>query len=294
MDVSPVLRCAGAAAALLAVLLSPPRAGAQQGRVLEGRSFRSESLDRDWAYSVYLPPGYEAGEQAYPTVYLLHGYGGDHTNWVRMGDAAITADSLIAVGAVPPLILVMPDGRDSFYVDSDPAAGFGAVETALVRDLVAHVDATWRTIAARRARMIAGLSMGGYGAVHLAFKYPEVFGAAASLSGTLARGEPGRADLFAPAFGDPFDLARWEAENPFGRIARVKESGMAIPVYLTVGDDDAAWFYQGAVDFYVALKEAEMPAELRVTNGAHTWEVWDRGLREVLHFFADVFRARYR
>ncbi len=277
-----------------AAVLVPSPADAQRGQVFEGRSFPSSSLGTDWAYSLYLPPGYGEEERAYPVVYLLHGYGGDHTNWVRMGDAAITADSLIAVGAVPPVILVMPDGRNSFYVDSDPASGFGAVETALVRDLVTHVDGAFRTISHRRGRMIAGLSMGGYGAIHLAFKFPELFGAAASLSGVLTREEPERKDLFVPAFGDPLDPARWAEENPFNWIGHVKESGLRLPVYLTVGDDDAPWLYEGPVEFYSALKEAELPAELRMTNGPHAWEVWDDALREALLFFADVFRARYR
>lgn len=275
----------------LAVLVQP--AHGQRGQVLESRSFQSPALGASLEYSVYLPPGYDGEDRSYLTVYLLHGYGGDHTNWVRMGDAAITADSLIAVGAIPPVILVMPDGRNSFYVDSDPANGFGAFETALALDLTAHIDDTYRTVSTRRGRMIAGLSMGGYGALHLAFKYPDRYGAAASLSGAHPRGEPERKDLFAPAFGDPFDPARWEEENPFNWIAGLKESGLRLPVYLTVGDDDSPWLYEGSVDLYTALRAAEIPAELRITNGPHSWEVWDAALAETLVFFARVFRARY-
>jgi enterochelin esterase family protein len=278
---------------LLLFLLSSP-AAAQQGRVMESQSFNSATLEMDWEYSVYLPPGYDTDDRSYLTVYLLHGYSGNHTNWIRLGDAAFTADSLTAEGMIPPVILIMPDGRNSFYVDSDPIEGFGGVETALVRDLVDHVDATYRTHGARRGRMIAGLSMGGYGAIHLAFKYPEVFGAAASLSGALPMGEPEQQHLFSPAFGVPFDPARWEEESPYRQISRVKESGVRLPVFLTVGDDDSPWLYEGAVDFYTALLEAEMPAELRMTDGPHSWEVWDHALKETLTFFSQVFRARYR
>jgi enterochelin esterase family protein len=264
------------------------------GTVLESQSFRSQSLGREWEYSVYLPPGYGEEERSYLTVYLLHGYGGDHTNWVRLGDAAFTADSLTAVGATPPLILIMPDGRNSFYVDSDVEEGFGPLETALVRDLVEHVDERYRTVRTRDGRMIAGLSMGGYGAVHLAFKFPELFGAAASLSGVLSRAAPERKDLLSPAFGVPFDLRRWEDDNPFGRITAVKEASLRVPVFLTCGDDDAPWLYRGAVDFYEALQDAEMPAELRMTDGPHSWDVWDSALPHALDFFSRVFRARYR
>ncbi len=280
---------------LTATLAVAPPAHGQQGRVLEGRSFRSEALDMEWEYSVYLPSGYESDDRSYLTVFLLHGYGGNHTDWVRQGDASMTADSLIDSGAIPPVILIMPDGRNSFYVDSDGESSFGAYESAIVEDLISHVDSTYRTIATRRGRMIAGLSMGGYGATHLAFKYPHLFGAAATLSGVVASSSPSPDALgYFPAFGDPFQSERWDEENPHSWIPHLKEAGVSLPVYLTVGDDDGAWFYEGAVELYTALKEAELQAELRITDGDHSWGVWDRSLAQTLVFFSRVFRARYR
>jgi enterochelin esterase family protein len=269
-------------------------ASAQRGRVLEGETFYSEALGAEWAYSVYLPPGYDEETRSYPVVYLLHGYGGDHTNWVQAGDASITADSLIAAGTIPPVILIMPDGRNSFYLDSDPQSGSGAYETAIVHDLIAHVDNAYRTIPRRRGRAIAGLSMGGYGATHLAFKYPDRFVAAASLSGVVGSAPPSEEDqpYFTASFGDPFDLEMWEAENPQSWISHLKESRARLPVLLTMGDDDSPWLYEGTVELYSALKAAELPAELRITNGGHTWEVWDRALRQTLVFFARAFRYR--
>jgi S-formylglutathione hydrolase FrmB len=279
-------------AALLAA--APVAAQASHGRVLEGRSLRSQALEREWRYTIYLPPGYDDQERAYPTVYLLHGYGGDDTNWVRYGDAAMTADSLIAADAIPPMILVMPDGQNSWWVDSDARGGFGPVERAFVEELIPEVDRTYRTIPNRRARMIGGLSMGGYGAVHLALKHPDLFGAAASMSGALSQATPDAGASLEPAFGKPFEPARYDAENPFRLIGSLKTSELRLPVYITMGDDDSPRIVRGGVDMYEALHEAELPAELRVTNGAHTWEVWDRALPPVLQFFADVFRARYR
>lgn len=294
------LRHAIPALALLASLPSAADLGGQasHGRVLEGRTLRSEALGREWAYTIYLPPGYETSERAYPVFYLLHGMGGEHTAWARYGDAQMTADSLIAAYAMPPAILVMPDGRNSSYVDSDPVTGYGPVETAIVRDLIPHVDATYRTVPARRARMIGGLSMGGYGAVHLALKHPELFGAAATLSGALSRTPPDRPGPTQPPspWGIPFDDARWQAENPFAWIPALaaRERELRLPVFVAVGDDDSTRLLQGAVDFYAALRDAGLPAELRIIDGGHTWEVWDRTLREALLFFSDVFRGRIR
>ncbi|MCK5651036.1 MAG: alpha/beta fold hydrolase [Gemmatimonadetes bacterium] len=279
---------------VLFVLASP--VAAQRGRMMEGQTLHSEALGSEWEYSVYLPPGYDAEARSYLTVYLLHGYGGNHTDWVRLGDAATTADSLIGVGAIPPVILIMPDGRNSFYVDSDPEGGAGAYETAIIQDLISHVDDRYRTIPTRRGKVIAGLSMGGYGAMHLAFKYPERFLAAASLSGVVGSTPPDEEDLgyFRTSFGDPFDFEAWRAENPHNWIPSLKENRLRVPVFLTIGDDDGAWLYEGTVELYTALKESELPAELRITNGAHSWEVWDRSLRQTLLFFSRVFRARYR
>ena len=239
---------------LLAATLaaSAPAAHAQQGRVLEGRTFHSQALGRDWAYTIYLPPDYETSQRAYPVFYLLHGYGGEHTNWARYGDAQMTADSLIAASALPPVILVMADGKNSSYVDSDPVTGYGAMETAIVQDLIPHIDATYRTIPTRRARMIGGLSMGGYGAIHTAFKHPELFGAAASLSGGLSRNPPESAGpATAPTpWGIPFDAERWQAESPFTWIPSLKQKveEARLQVYISVGDDDNARIVEGAVD----------------------------------------------
>ena len=276
-------------------------ADAQQGRVLEGQTFHSDVLDRKWAYTIYLPPGYESSERAYPVFYLLHGLGGDHTGWVRYGRADMTADSLIAAAAIPPVILVMPDGGRSFWLDSDPVTGFGAVETALLQDLIPHVDEKYRTISTRRARMIAGLSMGGYGALRLAFRHPELFGAVAALSPSIWRsfpaGPPAGDEPPSPAFGVPFEPAQWAAETPWAFVPGLsaKAETVRLPVYLLAGDDDP--FHQlldGTMDLYLTLQDAGITAELRIVDGSHTWEVWAAGLSETMIFFGDAYRSPER
>ncbi len=193
-------------------------AEAQQGRVLEAQTFHSDALDRDWPYTIYLPPGYDSSERAYPVFYLLHGLGANHTSWVRIGNANTIADSMIASGDIPPVSLVWPDGSRSMWLDSDPVTGFGAIETALIQDLIPHVDERYRTISTRNARMISGFSMGGYGALRLAFRNPEMFGAVSGLSPamwrTFPQGPPIGNEPPTPAFGVPFEPAKWEAETP--------------------------------------------------------------------------------
>jgi enterochelin esterase family protein len=275
---------------------------AQQGRVLEGRTFQSDTLDREWIYTIYLPPDYDSSERAYPVYYLLHGLGGNHASWVRAGNANTVADTLIESGEVPPAILVWPDGAvRSMWLDSDPETGFGAIETALLEDLIPHIDQEYRTIATRNARMISGFSMGGYGALRMAFRNPEMFGAVSGLSPamwrTFPQGPPVGDEPPSPAFGVPFDPAKWEAETPFAYVDSLaaKSETNRMHVLLLTGDHDP--FHQiteATTDLFLVLRAADIPAELRIVDGGHTFDVWSQGLRESMSFFGDVYQRRRR
>lgn len=133
---------------------------------------------------IHLPPGYEAGDARYPVVFVLHGYL-ENPSWMTgMGPKL---DTLVANGEAQNMILVFPDGNNllggSQYLSS---LTIGDYESYIARELVAYVDANYRTIASREARGIAGCSMGGNGALHLAFTFPDVFGTAAGVSGGYA------------------------------------------------------------------------------------------------------------
>ncbi len=143
-------------------------------------TFPSQLAGGEVSYLIYLPPGYEAApERRYPVVYWLHGLGGDQ----RRGAAFVTRLNLaIRNGRAPAMIAVLVNGlRDSFYCDSRD--GRWPVESVIVKELIPHIDRAYRTLARREARAIEGYSMGGYGAAHLAFKFPEVFGLAGIMAG---------------------------------------------------------------------------------------------------------------
>jgi endo-1,4-beta-xylanase len=146
------------------------------------QTFRSKTIDAEVSYLVYLPPDYaNSGEKRYPIVYWLHGLGGDQ----RRGAAFVQRlDTAIKAGKAPSMIAILVNGqRDSFYCDS--VDGKMPVESVIIKDLLPHVDATYRTIRRREARGVEGMSMGGYGAAHLGFKYPELFGAVSMLAAAL-------------------------------------------------------------------------------------------------------------
>ena len=189
--------------------------GLASGQVLERQSFARAALGEGASYTIYLPAGYETDARSYPVIYMLHGYGGFDPDRVRYARMDQVADSLIADATLPPVIIVMPDGKNSWYVDSEV---WGDYETVIARDLVQHVDATCRTIADRSSRLFFGLSMGGYGAAYLAFEHMHTFAAAGVMSGALyAEAMPAWPELV----GDPADEERWAEHDVFELIQQV-------------------------------------------------------------------------
>ncbi len=284
-----------AAAALLLAVAATARA---QSRVIESAHAPSAALGRDLVYSAYLPPGYGADGRRYPTLYLLHGKDGNHGEWLHDGHLRETLDRMIAAGTVAPMIVIMPDGGgDSWYVDSKALGGDGNYGTAIGADLVAYVDKTYRTEPERRFRAIAGLSMGGFGALRLAFITPFRYCAAASFSGALWAGmtdtsAPGDrvGRIFNGAFGRPFDPRRFVAENPLSMIKTVAAAKDPPAVFLTVGDQDRYKLYDDTFIAFKRMRDAGMNVSMRMTRGDHEWSTWAEELPAALRFFDREFK----
>ncbi len=151
--------------------------------------FHSVSLERDMHYRVLLPRGYENGG-GFPALYLLHGLYGDYLNWDTRTNLENYARDL-------RLLIVMPDANDSWYTDSATVTQ-DKFEDYIVKDLISEIDEKYRTIHERHGRAIAGLSMGGYGALKFGIKYPQLFAFAGSLSGAL--NAPQDLDTLRPEF----------------------------------------------------------------------------------------------
>ena len=254
--------------------------------------FESDALGRTWVYSIYLPAGYEDSNLEYPVIYLLHGSGGDETSW---SEGISVIDSLIEEGSIPPTIAVAPASGRSWWTDSvEP------FETATLQDLIPEIDANYKTIESREGRGVAGFSMGGYGALRYALVYPGVFGAATVLSPALYDDQPppDSSARSTGAFGTPFEPELWTERNYPATLETYAESGNEVPVFIAVGDDDwnepAGWEYNveyQSVRLYEQLnKAAESPAELRVVNGGHDWELWGPMFAEGLTYMFDALR----
>lgn len=276
----------------------------------------SQALGVHKAVVVYLPPSYATSPAwRYPVAYYLHGLFGAETDWTAQGQLNVVMDSLVAAGG-PEMIVVMPDGDDGWYTTWNTLVTVDAcrrtapprerVETYCVpwehyddyiaRDVVAFADHTFRTRADRAHRAIAGLSMGGYGAMALAFEYPELFAAAASHSGVLAPLYVGPAPFdghpqwagdiaslqkgwgtmwgrIAPAFGH--DTAAWWSRDPGRRLQRLvaRAGTSAVPaLFADVGTEDGLADESRAFRWVAAGQG--VPVVYHEWPGRHDWSYW--------------------
>ena len=253
------------------------------------REFDSAALQRKWSYAVYLPDGYETSNLRYPVLYLLHGHGQDLYAWVNFGHIQPTTDELIAHGEIPPAIIVMPDAGTTWFVDRKEK-----METAVIQDLIGDVQHTFRVIEARNGRVVAGLSMGGYGALRFVLKYPEMFAAAGLLSPAIYDPEvpQGSGARRAGVFGAAeFDPQVWKELNYPTLWEAFLAKKIAVPMYINSGDDDDFFIEAEATRLYSLLRKNGQPAELRIVDGAHKWPVWESTIGDAMRY---VFRYAAR
>ncbi len=287
---------------LLFLLLLPLFACAQStGKVIQGKTLKSTALGKDVRYNVYLPADYATSERTYPVVYLLHGYGDDDTGWVQFGEVNRYADEAIANGDIPPMIIVMPDGGVSWYINSyDGATKY---EDFFIKEFMPAIEKTYRIKAEKRYRGIAGLSMGGYGTLIYALKYPDLFSAAAPLSAAVFEDESISTmpdanwdRTFAQLYGKDLKgndrLTKAFYDNSPLKIVETKskEELSKVRYWIDCGDDD--FLINGNCMLNIALTKKEVPHEFRVREGAHTWTYWRTGITDALAFIGDSFRQK--
>jgi putative tributyrin esterase len=315
---------------------TPSRALAQASvrhGVLRTDTIWSQALGVRKRLVVYLPPSYADATtppRRYPLAVYLHGAWGNETDWTTLGQLATTMDSLVAAG-MPEMVVVMPDGDDGWWTTwhalNDVAAcrraeRKEAAETYCVpwpkyddyvaHDVVAWSDSVYRTLPRRESRGIAGLSMGGYGAVTIAARNPAIFSVAASHSGVLRpalvvdsstvasagyvalRDAASRDQLRAvsgdlwpiiePAFGS--DSVSWISRDPAHLIAQMIQRGDVVPsLYVDVGIGDR--FLPMNRSFRDRMAALSVPVLYAEWDGVHDWAYWRAHLPASLHFLAD-------
>jgi S-formylglutathione hydrolase FrmB len=268
------------------------------GRVHEGLTIDSKTLGKPVRFTIYLPPDYDSSDRYYPVVYLLHGYSDNDTGWLQFGEANRIADEGIANGTIPPMILVMPDGGVSFYINNFD--GSVPYEDFFIKEFIPQIESSYRIRAERQYRGIAGLSMGGFGALVHAMRHPDLFVACAAFSAgvrtddeVVEQSEQRWTQVYAPVYGPGRKgkdriTEHFQSYNPLhmvreGSPDRFKD----VRFYIDCGDDDA--LSKANCALHIVLTDLKIAHEFRVRDGGHTWSYWRSGLPDGLKFIGTSF-----
>jgi S-formylglutathione hydrolase FrmB len=286
------------AALLLSNVSYQVRSQVAHGKVSEGLTIQSTTLSKPVRYTIYLPADYESSHRFYPVVYLLHGYSDNDTGWLQFGEANRIADEGIASGAIPPMILVMPDGGVSFYINNFD--GSVRYEDFFIKEFIPHIEGKYRIRAEKQYRGIAGLSMGGFGALVHAMRHPDLFAACVAFSAgvrtdeeVVEQPEQRWNQIYGPVYGSGLKGKDRLTEHlhSYSPLNLVREGSPErfkdVRFYIDCGDDDA--LSKGNCALHVALSDLKIGHEFRVRDGGHTWSYWRSGLPEGLKFIGTSF-----
>lgn len=233
---------------------------------------------------VVLPQKYlEQGDTAhYPVVYLIHGYGGDYTSWLKL-----TEPRLDSLATVHNMIFVCPDGRDSWYWDS-PVVPELQMETFFTTELVPYIDNNYRTKASKKYRAITGFSMGGHGSMWLAMRHPDIWGSAGSMSGGLNinKSKWAKSWKMATRIGTQAQYPqRWVDYTAITLIPNLKPGELNLVIDCGVDD-----FFIGVNrEFHQELLKYKIPHDYTERPGRHTHPYWQNSLRHHLLYFHEIF-----
>lgn len=252
----------------------------------------STVMNRTLRAAVVLPERYQKAKQSFPVLYLLHGGTGSFRDWLTK-----TPDKTLLQRLADQynLIIITPDGDPTSYYFDSPLVKSSQFETFISKELIDKIDRTYRTVRDRKGRLIAGLSMGGHGAMFIASRHPDLYAAAGSMSGVM--------NINTASWKVPADFAKSRAENFANLLGPPKPGDMPYPGYTLVtladqlkknnlplifdiGVDD--FLINGNRDLHRLLLENQTPHDYTERPGAHTWEYWGNSLPYQVLFFSKI------
>ncbi len=238
-------------------------------------TFFSETLQKSVQFNAIIPKGKESGASV---LYLLHGLTDDYTAWSRYTSIERYANDA-------GIVIIMPDGGRSFYTDM---AYGGAYYTFFTKEFFPYIQKLFRVSQKREDTFIAGLSMGGYGALKIALLNPEVFSAVASLSGAVnvsdrLENDPRWADTRHLVFGDAETVRG--TENDLFFLAANQEATPPVRIYLACGTED--FLFRDNLAFADVLSKTSIPYQFDAAPGIHEWKFWDTYIQKALFFFLE-------
>jgi S-formylglutathione hydrolase FrmB len=260
------------------------------GRV-ECGSVSSKFMRGPVAYCALLPPSYDAqAARKFPVLYFLHGLGGDQSFLVVSGGWNIVEDAQ-EQKRLGEFVLITPQADNSFYINSKD--GRVEYENFFIRDFIPQMEKHFHLLGTRAGRAIGGVSMGGYGALRFAFKYPQMFVAVAAhmpaLLEELPRGssDAGLTGFLGTAFGRPLDEAYWRSNSPFAYAHTANLRGLKI--YFDCGDQDNFGFDAGTRQLDKLLTARHVPHTSHIYPGGHNWQFVAQHLEDSLKVVSDAF-----
>ncbi len=242
---------------------------------------KSKSMSKSISNIVILPEAYTTQKAAFPVLYLLHGAGGNYTDWSAKASVIKTYADLYNI------IIICPDGgKTSWYFDS-PIDKSMAYETYISKELVEAVDNTYNTRANRKGRAITGLSMGGHGAFYLSFKHQDIWGAAGSMSGGLdIRPFPNSWDIAKRLGSYKTNKNIWEENTVFNLVHLLNNNHLKL--IFDCGTDD--FFYGENKRLHQKLMERNIPHDYIERPGTHDWNYWENAITYQMLFFNSYFK----
>ena len=292
--VSSALWTLPSALLLLCFLFSAGTARAA-GRA-ECRSVPSKILGRSVSYCILLPPSYDSEKtHRYPVLYFLHGLGENEQILLNSGGWDLVQD-LWDQKRIGEFLIATPAANRTFYINSRD--GRVRYEEFFIKEFLPFIESHYRIRADRVHRGIAGVSMGGYGALRFAFRYPQLFGSVSAHSAALisklpriqmrSAQENALSLALGGAFGNPFDPAFWKRNSPF-TIVRDSPRPVGIHIYFDCGTEDDYGFNAGAQAFHELLVSRGIPHEFHLYPGGHNEAYFARHLPASLEFQSRSF-----
>jgi S-formylglutathione hydrolase FrmB len=262
----------------------------------ECRSLPSAILGHSVPYCVLLPPSFDAQKaQRYPVLYFFHGLGENEQILLNAGGWDLIQD-LWDGHKIGEFVIVAPAGDRTFFINSRD--GRVRYEDFLTKEFFVFIESHYRIRPGRRYRGVSGISMGGYGALHLALRHPQLFGSVSAHSPALIANLPlVKMDQFeqralsralGKAFGSPFDPAFWDRNSPF-TLVKDGPRPAGLQIYFDCGTEDSYGFNRGAQAFHELLVAQGIPHEFHLYPGGHDWSYFAEHFPASLEFHSKAF-----
>lgn len=276
----------------LLCFLNLPAAAASR---VECNLLPSKILSRSVHYCVVLPASFDADKtRHFPILYSLHGLGDNEQFFVHSGAWNLVED-LRDKKELKDFLIATPDGGAGFYINAKD--GKNRYEDFLLQEFFPFIEKRYRAAPGRVNRAVSGVSMGGYGALHLAFRHPQLFGAVSAHSAALVEKLPAflgnspssspRARVLGGVFGNPPDPVFWDQNSPIVLARTANLAGLKI--YFDCGDDDDYGFYSGATALDKVLTSRHIPHEFHLYPGRHDAAYFAEHLLASLEFHSRLF-----